>query len=138
MRVITLSRSVAALGVLTLLVACSGDSLTPTPNPTSEAGMTVIPRTATIHAGQVVALQARLVDEFGDALEGSISWKSSNDAIASVAATGVVYGRSAGNVLITASSLGKDQSSTIRVLQRGEKTGGKEQPKPLLLYRRVR
>jgi len=86
----------------------------------------------------VVALQARLVDEFGDAMEGSFRWKSSNDEIATVAATGVVYGRSAGNVTITASSLGKNQSSMISVLQRDGKTGGKESSKPLLLSHSVR
>jgi uncharacterized protein YjdB len=86
----------------------------------------------------VVGLQARLVDEFGDPLEASISWKSSNDEIATVAATGVVYGRSAGNATITASALGKNQSSMISVLQRDGKTGGKENSKPLLLSRSVR
>ena len=131
MRVITLSRSVAALGVLTLSVACNGDSLTPTPPPPgSESGMTLVPRTATIHAGQIVTLQARLVDEFGDALESSISWKSSNDAIATVAATGVVYGRSEGLAVITASAHGKGQFSTIRVLRRDEKPEGKDPKAP--------
>jgi hypothetical protein len=130
MRVITLSRSVAALGVLTLSVACNGDSLTPTPPPPSEAGMTLVPRNATIHAGQVVTLQARLVDEFGDALESSISWKSSNDAIATVAATGTVYGRSEGLAVITASANGKGQFSTVRVLRREEKPEGKDPRAP--------
>ena len=138
MRVIMLSRFVAALGVLATSVACNEDTLTPTPPPPGETILTVVPRTATIHAGQVVGLKARLVDEFGDALEGSISWKSSNDEIATVAPTGVVFGRSAGHVTITASSLGKNQSSMVSVLQRDEKNGGKEGSKPLLLYRPAR
>ena len=134
MRVIMLSRFVAALGVRATSVACNEDSLSPTPLPPAETGMTVVPRTATIHAGQFVGLEARIVDEFGDELGGAFAWSSSNDAIATVSDNGVVYGRSEGKAVITASALGKRQSSTISVLGRQGKPDGKDSD-PLLLRR---
>jgi len=138
MRVIMLSRFVAALGVLVTSVACNEDSLSPTPQPTplppAETGMTVVPRTATIRAGQFVGLEARIVDEFGDELGGAFAWSSSNDAVATVSDNGVVYGRSEGKVVITASALGKRQSSTISVVGRQGKPDSRHSD-PLLLRR---
>jgi uncharacterized protein YjdB len=73
-----------------------------------------------------VTLQARISDEFGDALDGSFSWSSSNDAIATVGSNGAVVGRMEGTVTVTASALGKSQSSYIHVLARESKDGGKD------------
>jgi uncharacterized protein YjdB len=106
-------------------MACSEDSLNPTSPPAAETGMTLVPRTATIHAGQFVGLEARLVDEFGDELGNSFSWSSSDDAVATVS-NGVVYGRSEGSAVITASALGKGQSSTIHVVARQGKPDEKD------------
>ncbi|HSJ76289.1 MAG TPA: Ig-like domain-containing protein [Gemmatimonadales bacterium] len=131
MRAIILSRLITALGAVGAIAACE-DSLAP-PAPTgTTAGITVVPSTATIHAGQVVTLQARIKDEFGDVLDG-VSWKSSNDAIATVGSNGDVVGRTEGSTTITASALGKAHSSVIHVLARESKDGGKSGSKPLLL-----
>ena len=134
MRAIILSRLITALGAVGAIAACE-DSLSP-PAPTgTTAGITVVPSTATIHAGQVVTLQARINDEFGDVLDG-VSWKSSDDAIATVGANGDVVGRTQGITTITASALGKAQSSVVHVLARESKDGGKnggKNSKPLLL-----
>jgi uncharacterized protein YjdB len=121
MSVTTVSRIIAALSAISLLGACN-DSFSPLPNDPSFQGLTVVPRSATLQAGQVVALKASLTDEHGDRLEGFIvSWKSSNDAVATVASSGEVMGRSAGHAVITASVAGKTQVSTILVLARGQK-----------------
>jgi uncharacterized protein YjdB len=127
MRAIILSRLVAIIGSAGAIIACN-DSVSPTPPSGSggsgsgvHSGISVVPRTATIEAGQVVTLRASLIDEFGDPLEGGFSWRSSNDAVATVASTGDVYGRSEGVVTVTASALGKSQSSTVHVLRRGPK-----------------
>jgi uncharacterized protein YjdB len=128
MRATVLTHLVAALGSVAALVACE-DSLSPKPSPGGAVDISVVPRTATIRAGQTVILEARMTDEFGDALAGSFSWKSSNDAVATVAATGEVYGRSAGIVAVTASASGKVETSTIHVLAR--EPNGKNY-KPLL------
>ena len=132
MRAIILSRLITALGAVGAIAACE-DSLAP-PAPTgTTVGITVVPSTATIHAGQVVTLQARIKDEFGDVLDG-VSWKSGNDAIATVGSNGDVVGRTEGSTTITASALGKAQSSVIHVLARESKDGGKNGgSKPLLL-----
>jgi uncharacterized protein YjdB len=127
----TMSRIIAALSAITLLGACN-DSFSPPPNDPSFQGLTVVPRSATLQAGQVVALKASLIDEHGDRLDGFIvSWKSSNDAVATVASSGEVFGRSVGFAVISASAAGKSQISTIRVLARGQKSGSKgEKPIP--------
>lgn len=133
MRVITLSRAVAAFAALTLAAACS-DTSGPggQMGDLSTGGMNIFPRTATIGSGQTVALKATLIDDHGDRLDGVfVSWSSNNDAVATVSATGEVLGRGAGNAVITASALGKSQFSTIRVLARSPKPHpGLETPEP--------
>jgi uncharacterized protein YjdB len=134
MRTIILSRLITALGTLGAIAACE-DSLSPSAPAVPTAGITVVPSTATIHAGQVVTLQARIKDEFGIVLDGSVSWKSDNDAIATVGSNGDVVGRTEGSTTITASALGKAQSSIIHVLAREPKDTGKnggKNGKPLL------
>lgn len=133
MRVITLSRAVAACAALTLATACN-DTAGPggQEGDLSTGGMNVFPRTATIGSGQTVALKATLIDEYGDRLDGvAISWTSTDDAVATVSAAGEVLGRGAGHAVITASALGKSQFSTVRVLSRSPKPHtGLENPEP--------
>jgi len=54
MSVTTVSRIIAALSAISLLGACN-DSFSPLPNDPSFQGLTVVPRSATLQAGQVVA-----------------------------------------------------------------------------------
>jgi hypothetical protein len=135
MRAIIMSRLITALGAVAAMAACE-DSMSPSAPVGTTTAITVIPSTATIHAGQVVTLQARIKDEFGDALDGSVSWKSSNDAIATVGSNGAVVGRMKGTVTVTASALGKAQNAVVHVLAREAKDAGKGTGKkgvPLLL-----
>ena len=137
MRTVILSRLITALGAVAALAACE-DSMSPSTPVVPPAGITVIPSTATIHAGQLVTLQARIKDEFGDVLDGLVSWKSSDDAIATVGSNGAVVGRMKGTVTVTASALGKAQSAVVHVLARESKDSGKGTGKnsgPLLLRR---
>jgi uncharacterized protein YjdB len=121
MRVTTVARIIATLSAITLLGACN-DSFSPPPNAPTFQGLTVVPQLATIQAGQVVALKAILRDDHGDRLDGfTVSWRSSNDAVATVARSGEVIGRSVGHAVITASAAGKSQISTIHVLAREPK-----------------
>ena len=131
MRAIILSRLITALGAVAAIAACEDSSSPSDSTVPSPAGITVIPSTATIHAGQLVTLQARIRDEFGDDFDGSFSWSSSNDAIATVGSNGAVLGRMEGTVTVTASALGKSQSSYIHVLARESKDGGKDGGKDL-------
>ena len=130
MRATTLSRTLAILSALAMLSACS-DAYSPSQpgDPSSPGGsaqgLTVVPRSARIQAGQVVALKARLIDANGDQMRGvSISWTSSNEAVATVAATGEVLGRNAGTTTIAATAQGKTQTSFIHV------TGRPAKPEP--------
>lgn len=122
MAAITLARLVTAAALVTAS-ACS-EPFSPPPNqPSSPSGLTVVPSSATIIAGQVVALKASMRDQFGDPLLVTVRWKSSNESVATVAATGEVLGRSTGNATIVADADGKTQMSAIHVLPRPGKPG---------------
>lgn len=132
MRAEAWSRALTALA-LAAAVACD-DSTAPSASGGGQpGGMTVVPSSAAIQAGQTVLLKATLRDEFGDALSATFEWRSSNDAVATVARNGEVFARSQGYAIITASSLGKSQISNIRVLPRPGKPEGKpgSEPDPL-------
>jgi hypothetical protein len=112
---------VAALAILVAAGACTEPFSSP-PNDPSMAGLTVIPRSATIRSGQVVALKATLVDESGNAVQtATVSWTSSNESVATVGATGEVLGRGEGRANITAAAQGRAESSVIRVLHEESK-----------------
>ena len=133
MRAITMSRVAAALAAFSLIGGCN-DYTAPPNEPSTEGGLTVVPRSATIGAGQVVELKATMRDEFGDAITGvTVSWRSSDDAVATVSNRGDVVGRAAGHVAISASAMGKTQVSTILVLARAPKpTDNPKGSKPAL------
>jgi len=127
MSALSVSRLITVLG-LAAAAACT-EPFSPPPNtpsePTDGSGLSVVPSSATIVAGQVVKLQASMRDEFGDDLIGvTVQWSSSNSAVASVAATGEVLGQAQGTATITADAGGKRQTSAIHVVgQRGKKPG---------------
>jgi hypothetical protein len=125
MGAITMSRVVAALAALSFTGGCNDTS-----GPGGQLGepgrrgMTVVPRFATIGAGQVIALTARLRDADGNRIETvTIGWASSNDAVATVTSRGEVMGRAEGRAIITATAEGDAETSTIRVV-------GSRGPKP--------
>ena len=122
MRAITTSRLVTIL-LVSAAAGCTAPFDTP-PNEPSQpgVGLTVIPQHATIISGQVVALTATMRDQFGDPVAGvAVKWKSSNEAVATVAANGEVFGRSAGVATVTADARGMTQTSGIHVLARPPK-----------------
>jgi hypothetical protein len=120
MRTAPVLRTAAILATLSISAACN-DPFDPPASDPSAGTLTIIPRMATIHPGEVALLRASLKDEFGDAIETNLQWTSSNDAVATVSATGSVLGRSAGRVVITANALGKSQTSVVQVLARTQK-----------------
>lgn len=73
--------------------------------------------------GTTVQLTAAVYDASGNALDGrGVSWRSSDEAVASVDQTGLVAGVSHGTVSVTATAEGVSGSASIMV--RGEPTAG--------------
>jgi uncharacterized protein YjdB len=120
MPAIMLLRIVAVLATVGVTAACN-DSFSVPPNDPSTGTLTVVPRSATIAAGQVAVFKATLKDEFGDQIATNMRWTSSDDAIATVSSSGEVFGRSVGRAVITADALGKAQTSVVQVVARGQK-----------------
>ena len=84
--------------------------------PPPTASVTVTPATATVAIGQTLQLAATVKDAGGIVLPGrTVSWQSSNSAVAAVSATGLVSALAAGTATITATSEGKSGTAGITV-----------------------
>ena len=82
------------------------------------ASVVVSPASATITIGGSVQLSATARDANGQPLSGrAVTWSSSNTDLATVSATGLVSGRAPGEVTITATSEGRNGTSSITVTQ---------------------
>jgi uncharacterized protein YjdB len=80
------------------------------------ATVSVTPAPASVVVGQTVQLTATPRDASGNALTGHVvTWSSSNAAVATVSASGLVTGITAGSVTITATSEGKSGTASVTV-----------------------
>jgi uncharacterized protein YjdB len=80
------------------------------------ASVSVSPTSATRQVGQSAQFSAELRDAGGNVLTGrTVTWSSSNPAIATVNSTGVVQALAPGNATITATSEEKSGSATFTV-----------------------
>src|SRR5207245_2695435 len=71
---------------------------------------------ASVEAGQTVQLTATPRDAGGNPLSGqTVTWSSSNTAVAAVSNSGLVSGVTPGSATITATSEGKSGTSSITV-----------------------
>src|SRR5207249_1290283 len=105
-------------GAATITATSEGQSgtTTITVSTVPVASVTVSPSTASVQVGQTVQLTATPKDASGNPLSGrTVSWGSSNTAVATVTASGLVTGKAAGTATITATSEGKSGPSTITV-----------------------
>lgn len=107
-------RSVVAAVITVLLAGCGGDGATGAGEP-KLASLTISPSSDTVESiGASVLLTATALDSRGAAIPGvSITWSSSNPAVAEVQPSGMVVGRAAGVTDIVASA--GTVSSTARV-----------------------
>jgi hypothetical protein len=81
------------------------------------ASVVVAPDTSTIAFGATTSLTATLADSRGNVLTGrAVTWSSSNANIATVDATGLVTGITAGTATITATAEGQSGAATVTVL----------------------
>ncbi len=81
------------------------------------ATITIAPTTLTVGVAASAPLVATLSDSLGTTLTGrTIAWSSSNAAVATVSASGLVTGVATGSVSITAASEGKSASVPVTVI----------------------
>lgn len=107
---------IAVLGALSWVTACTEDA---TVEPVVHSVETVVlaPEVDTVLVGSTVQLEVTLVCHHGDTLtDRTITWQSSNPAIALVSSAGVVTGVSSGVAAITATSEGVTASAGVAVL----------------------
>ena len=80
------------------------------------ANVEIDPPHAVLQIGMTQQLSATTLDAGGAVLAGRVvTWLSADTAVATVDATGLVTARAAGEVVLTASSEGKNGASTIAV-----------------------
>ncbi|HYW32036.1 MAG TPA: Ig-like domain-containing protein, partial [Gemmatimonas sp.] len=125
----------AALLIFALAACSGGDSTSPNNNngnnggnngngggggvvvpPVAVAAVVLTPPSAIIDAGESMTLQSRVADASNNTLTGrTVTWASSNNAIATVDANGKVTAVSGGTVRITATSEGIAAEAAIQV-----------------------
>lgn len=115
----TVRCSLFALSVLSVLLACSSESI-PGPgnqSPPAVASVDVSPGTTSLFAGRTVQLTATPMDGQGATLSGrTVTWSSNNSAAVSVTNDGLASAAAFGSATITATSEGRSASATINVL----------------------
>jgi uncharacterized protein YjdB len=107
-----------AAGSATITATSEGQSGTSTITVTNlpVASVTVSPASASLTVGATTQLTATPKDANGTALSGrTVTWATSNAAVATVSASGLVTGVAAGSATITATSEGKSGTSAITV-----------------------
>ncbi|HEU5186841.1 MAG TPA: Ig-like domain-containing protein, partial [Gemmatimonadaceae bacterium] len=86
--------------------------------PAPVASVQVSPTTANVEVGQTVQLNATLRDSVGNTLTGrTITWASTNPAVASVSSTGLVTGVAAGTTTVSATSENQSGTATVTVVE---------------------
>ncbi len=107
-----------AVGTAIITAACEGKSGTAGVTTTNVpvASVTVSPAAASVQVGQTVQLTVTLKDANGNPLTGrTITWATSNAAVATVSGTGLVSGIAAGSVTVTATSEGQNGTAGVTV-----------------------
>jgi hypothetical protein len=108
-----LAVSLPATALITLSACSSSESTTP---PVVPASVSINGNDAALLPGATITLSARVLSSTGSAVSGAtVSWSSSNAAVATVSGTGTVAALTAGSTTITASSGGASGSTTIQV-----------------------
>src|SRR6266571_4834515 len=109
-----------AAGSATITATSEGQSgtsaITVTVATVPVASVTVTPSSATILVGATVQLTATPKDSAGNPLSGTtVTWASSGTAVATVSASGLVTGKTAGSATMTATAGGKSGTAAVTV-----------------------
>lgn len=78
--------------------------------------LTITPEAASVHIDNYLALHATVYDTNGTPVSAKISWRSSDQHIATVSDTGLVHGVGLGVVTIFASADGVNDSAVVAVV----------------------
>lgn len=104
-----------AMGLAALVAAACADSTAPVPGTVSS--VSVSPDSVSIPIGHTLQMNVVLLDSAGDTLPGRpVTWHSSDNAKASISATGFVTAHNYGPVTISATSDSVSGTATVRVL----------------------
>lgn len=114
------SGNVVARGVGTALIVAAAAGFTPDTATVLvrqlAATVTLSGAQSSMQVGQSVQLSATVRDANNNAISGaSVSWSTSNSAVATVSSAGLVRAVAEGSATITASSGGKSASTSVRV-----------------------
>ena len=109
----------------------SASSTTPV-TPTTPTAITLSATTQTINVGQGTGLTAKITPS--TATDKTVTWSSSNRKIATIDATGYVWGNTAGTVTITAKTA-NGKAATCTVIVSKQKDGGLIFPRPYQIRR---
>jgi len=110
-----------AVGTVTIRAASEGKTASATVNVTAAPAATVdsvvvAPNPATVVVNETRPLTAEPRDSAGNPLPGrTATWTSSDDAIVTVSANGVITGRAAGTATVTATIEGQSGTTTVTV-----------------------
>src|SRR5436309_405698 len=110
--------SALAVGSATLTATSEGHSATValTVSSVPVASVAVSPATSSVQQGATIQLTAVARDAAGNVLNGrTVTWTSSNNAVITAAATGLVTGVAAGTGTITATSEGMTGTASVTV-----------------------
>jgi uncharacterized protein YjdB len=112
---------VTAVAVGAATITATSETIEGTATITVEAvpvdSVAVTPSAPTRYPGQTVQLTAATFDSAGGALAGRVvTWESSDDAVATVDAAGLVTAVAVGGATITATSEGVDGTATVTVV----------------------
>ncbi|MDR2912994.1 MAG: Ig-like domain-containing protein [Alistipes sp.] len=107
--------AIVAVAVLALAFTGCKDEPTPTPDPIAVTGVTVAPTTMTLEIGAKQTIVATVAPS--NATNQAVSWKSTDDKIATVAANGEVTAVAEGTTTITVTTTdgGKTATTTVTV-----------------------
>ena len=116
--------SVLALAAATSLVAGCGEEESPVapppppPAPPRAASIAISPSQATlVSLGETASFTASITDQYGQAYTGNPSWSTSDPAVFTVSASGVVTAAANGSGTVTASFEGLSATASVEVAQ---------------------
>src|SRR2546428_362438 len=111
-----MTKALLLAAALPMDIACNDPTSPPPPGPPTVASIAVAPSPGTLLVGSTAQLTATTKDSAGSVLTGrAVTWASSNPAVATVSATGLVTGVAVGSATIMATAEGKNGTAAVTV-----------------------